>query len=227
LKGSNFDAFIDARIYLRISLNAATDSVHQGFSCIPTSLSSILRIVEEYANRKSCSTVGSNVPLGATFLLSDQNWHELSACASAAKAAGVNHFSVRRVLGPPPLRPGRIDEQALAEQYDQARALVDGNFLVFLPWRLAAEPDLPANTIPATTCWQSLFKFILEPTAHRTEVSLALCGRYRGGGIGQLRQIPPRVLTDAEIDDMEGTWDDWCKRQDRRSLLATCPSCLV
>ncbi len=226
LAGANWDAYIDANLYLRVSLNAATDVTHARFLGIPDRLTTILATLEGYAARKANSPTGRSTPLGATYLLSHLNWHELADCAAMAKGVGVNHFSVRRVLGPPALRPEPIDEAALDEQFERASALEDDSFQTFLPWRHVSEPDVPAHEIPAERCWQSLFKLVLEPTADRSRLGLNLCGRYRGGGVGQLRQIPPMMLGFEELRDFEATWRHWLLEHDRRELLMTCPSCI-
>jgi hypothetical protein len=216
-----------AGCYLRVSLNAATDETRRRFHGNKVELSRIFRRIEGFANWLAAHQPG--LPIGATYLLSDQNHAEVHDCASRARECGISHFSVRRVLGPPSLRPDLSEAEArVGELLRKTQALATDTFRVFIPWRPIGEEDLNPRqgAFTAAQCWQSTFKAIVEScpdSAYRVQ----LCGRYRGSGLGQRMQMKPLF----ESSDGGKLVEEWRRSFteypfSRRELLHTCTSCI-
>lgn len=229
LDRSNLPQYAAAECYVRISLNAATDATRMRFHGNRVPLERVLRSAERLASLLRDRR--SETPVGATYLLSPLNAHEVLDAARLAREAGIGHFSVRRVLGPPDLR-SQFSPSLLADTLDlfeQVRGLHSPQFRVAVPWRHPAEDDLsPVNgDLGATWCWQSTLKTVLEPDPVHGSARLQLCGRYRGNGIGQLMQLGPL----AEIGPT-GEWvESWLGgftrfSVSRRDLPRTCLSCI-
>jgi hypothetical protein len=210
-------------------LNAAKASTRRLFHGNEIALGDIYQAVERLADHQS--RLGSEVPVGATFLLSPLNYKEVFDCARIARNAGVRHFFVRRILGPPALRPVFSETQLreTGELLAKVRALHGLAFRVAAPWRTVDEPDLnpAAGDFSASRCWQSTFKTVIEPAGDGGNMArMQLCGRYRGGGVGQLLSLPPLgvIRGDGWIDDWRRSFSLY--PVSRESLLKTCVSCI-
>jgi len=229
LTSSDLPALADSACYLRVSVNACTDSTRKAFHGNDYSAKSIFDAVERYASllasKRECA------PIGASFLLDTVNFSEMLACARICRTIGIRHFSVRRVLGPQALRPTFTETQLreVERLLQEVSSLTSPSFRVFVPWRPVDEPDLAprSGSIPATQCWQSTFKTIIEPCTSAPSFRAQLCGRYRGCGIGQAHQLP--ALFQKESPD---TWvHRWRDSFDvyphsRAELVRFCPSCI-
>ena len=192
LPSTDLTALAESGCYVRVSVNAATEAVRQEFHGNRVPLREILAAVERLAS--AVQQAGTGVPIGATYLLDVVNAHEIHASALRCREAGINHFSVRRVLGPEALRPQFTveEQQEVEEQLARVQALNTDGFRVFVPWRVPGEVDLsPARgDFTAVRCWQSTFKTVVEPRQGAEGCRVQLCGRYRGGGIGQAMRLP-------------------------------------
>ncbi len=89
--------------YVRLSLNAATNQTRKLFHGNEVPLTRILERVEVLVS--IISSQGSEVPVGATFLLAPMNYKEVLDAALMVRNVGIRHFPVRRILGPNWLRP--------------------------------------------------------------------------------------------------------------------------
>jgi hypothetical protein len=215
--------------YVRVSLNAATDATRMRFHGNRVPLVRILAAVELLAGH--LTALGSETPVGATFLLSATNHEEVLACARAAKEAGIRHFSVRRILGPPQLRPGFAGAQQdrVSELLEEVAALHTDEFRVAVPWRAPEEPDLNPSDgdFSASQCWQSTFKTVVEPDPEVGGARAQLCGRYRGSGVGQRLALPALFsMSDARdwVERWQRSFSDY--PISRPQLLGTCVSCI-
>ncbi len=218
-----------ANCYLRVSLNAATNETRQRFHGNSVSLNAIFSTLERFASWLALENI--KAPIGATFLLDVINCREVYECARIAREAGIAHFSVRRVLGPPSLRPefSAAEVATVKDQFAKVRELESSRFRVFLPWRFLDEPDLnPAKgDFRVTRCWQSTFKTVIEPDPTSGGFRAQLCGRYRGSGVGQLMQMPPlfsSVEGSAWTDQWRKSFTDYGVSRD--ALPQTCISCI-
>jgi hypothetical protein len=193
LDRANLYRIAESGCYLRISLNAATDNTRSVFHGNRYSLSKIIAAAERFI--KALDRVNPEVPVGATYLLSRLNYKEVLNCANLARSAGIRHFSVRRILGPPKLRPDfSITEKNEAEELLlKVKSLHSKSFRVAVPWRGLGEDDLNPSErdFGATQCWQSTFKTVAEPDPLSGGARVQLCGRYRGGGVGQRMEMEP------------------------------------
>lgn len=229
LDRAHLPALAESRCYVRVSLNAGTDAtrraVHGNRIALATILTAISRLAGEHRSR------GSGTPIGATFLLNEHNADEVLLGAVRARDAGVQHFAVRRVLGPPSMRPtwrpGQLDR--LTEQLAQIVEMAGPEFRVAVPWRSLDEGDLDPRSgdVAASRCWQSTLKVVVEPDPDSGLARAQLCGRYRGTGIGQRMSLPPLFAAHAGKGWVRG----W--REARAAygvspmqLLATCSSCI-
>lgn len=225
---SDWRSIVDAGCYLRISLNAASAAtrrrVHGRRSDVAL-LWSTLEQICQYSSRHS------GPPVGTTFLLTATNYGEVEQAARRAREIGVSHFSARRVLGPPALRP-HLPESAVRELDDLLAAtqmLGTEDFVVMVPSRTLAEPDLSPRDgdFAARECWQSTFKTVLEPADSPDQVRIQLCGRYRGGGVGQLT-TRPALAANVDPSRWVGTWrSSFIDHQSSRpALIQECISCI-
>jgi hypothetical protein len=228
LDRANLDRLAASGCYVRVSLNAASDTTRRRFHGNAIALARITRALERLA--ASSDRMRAGTPIGATYLLAPDNYAEVVDCARLARRVGISHFSVRRILGPSWLRPDlAADEMRISGLLEQVRQLHSDDFRVAVPWRSLGEPDLsPANRdIQATLCWQSTFKAVIEPDIQPGRVRWQLCGRYRGGGIGQRLAMP------ALFSLQEGTtWTEKWRESfsayqvSRQRLLDVCVSCI-
>ncbi|MFC7489460.1 MULTISPECIES: hypothetical protein [unclassified Knoellia] len=228
LHRSSWEAIIDSDCYLRVSLNAATTPTRReihGNKVDMAKLWAVLARISQYAMKVS------GPPVGATFLLTAMNYHEVAEAARMARDAGIRHFSVRRVLGPDQLRPQftTTDLETLPELLADARGMSNDDFVVFTPFREVNEPDLSPQSgqIAASSCWQSTFKTVMEPADQDSKVRVQLCGRYRGDGVGQVTQLPA-IATSAEPSSWVSDWRNsfHAYPHSRPSLLRKCTSCI-
>ena len=218
-----------ADCYVRISLNAASNETRWAFHGNAVPLDRIFAAIRQFAD--GLARENSPLPIGATFLLDRINFHEVLACAIRARDSGIAHFAVRRVLGPEALRPEFTtkEQSAIGDLLSAVGELSDEDFKVFVPWRDLNEPDVnPANTeLYSEHCWQSIFKTVIEPDPATGGFCAQLCGRYRGGGLGQLQQMPPLFSS----KDGAGWIDKWRHSFNsyfisRDALPNTCVSCI-
>lgn len=215
--------------FVRVSLNAATDTTRMRFHGNRIPLGRILTAVEGLVGH--IAALGSDTPVGATFLLAATNYQEVLKCALAAKEAGIGHFSVRRILGPPGLRPGftKAQQEHVSELLKEVAALHTDQFRVAVPWRAPDEPDLnpAAGDFAATQCWQSTFKTVVEPDPEVGGARAQLCGRYRGSGIGQ-RLTLPALFSMSDARDWVERWQRSFSEYplSRSDLPRTCVSCI-
>jgi len=229
LTRANLPTLAEAHCYVRVSMDAATEATRAAFhgNCVP--LKQVIYQIEQLAAEQERQRTG--LPIGATFLLDAANYREVADCALLCRDAGVSHFSVRRVLGPLNLRPSFSLEQLgeIDDRLREAASLGTEKFRVFVPWRPINEPDQnpAAGDFAASRCWQSTFKSVIEPRIDRPGVRGQLCGRYRGGGVGQQMQLP-EVFSSEHGDDWLVKWRasffDYPYR--RTQLLHTCSSCI-
>ncbi len=229
LPESNLAAFAEANCYVRVSLNASTNSTRQKFHGNKISLDEIFASIERLAFE--LKSVKSETPIGATYLLAPMNYREVYDCAIRAREKGISHFSVRRVLGPPSLRPvfSPDEECELAACLEAIRSLHCSDFRVAVPWRSVAESDvnLSAGQFVAEKCWQSTLKVIVEPGEQPEEANAALCGRYRGGGVGQASKLRPLFSTRTASDwimQWQSSFENYPIT--RETLPSVCTSCI-
>lgn len=229
LASANLSAIADSGCYLRVSINASTDKTRREFHGNTYSAKPIFDAIARFSaelSRKTCI-----VPIGATFLLDIINYHEVYDCAKICRDLGVQHFSVRRVLGPQALRPAFSARQCeeIYELLKQVSELSTPSFRVFVPWRPIDEPDLAPShgAINASRCWQSTFKAILEPADNGQLFRVQLCGRYRGCGLGQILQQPP-LFQATDPNRWTHQWRDSFTTfpRTREELIRYCPSCI-
>lgn len=227
LKHSALERIAESNCYVRVSLNAATDEMRRRFHGNEIPLSDVIGAIESLS--RALYKAGSEVPVGATFLLGGGNYQEVLDCARIARDIGIGHFSARRVLGPSSLRPtlSEVQELELQSLLDDVRAMHSKSFRVAVPWRSVMEADLNPSSgdFRATQCWQSTFKTVIEPAPEGARAQL--CGRYRGGGFGQIMQLPPLLTV--------GSGESWVERWrtsfsaypvSRVLLPRTCVSCI-
>jgi hypothetical protein len=192
LHRTNLHRIAEHDCYVRVSLNASTDKTRRAFHGNAISLSSILASVERLLNCLSINR--SEVPVGATFLLAPTNYAEAADCARLARRVGIRHFSVRRILGPPWLRPyfNKEAERHLMDLVAEIGEMHSNDFRVAVPFRPINQDDLDprAGDFTAGRCWQSTFKTVLEPDPATRGARVQLCGRYRGGGGAQRLALP-------------------------------------
>ena len=229
LSCADLQAFVDAQCYVRVSLNAATQTTREAFHGNTVQLSDVCHALEELALRISKSRTG--IPLACTFLLDTLNMEELLPSAVMAKSLGINHFSVRRVLGPDSFRPVFSSSQLarLPDLFSDVGRLESESFQVFLPWRKPNESDLnpSCGDFFASHCWQSTLKTVVEPDPGTGGIQGQLCGRYRGCGIGQKQKLPPLFQCKDGRDWValwRRTFED--NRMDRQRLPKYCVSCI-
>ena len=181
-----------AGTYMRISLNSAKDSTRKKFHGNEMGVNIIFNEIKKFSQWLSKRKI--KLPIGATYLIGQENYKEVYACAIKAKNVGFSHFSVRRVLGPKNLRPSFSSQQEdeIIQQLVRTSELNDWNFRVFVPWRPIQEEDLNPSKrdFHAQQCWQSTLKTIIEPDK-AGNYNVQLCGRYRGSGYGQKMQMRP------------------------------------
>ena len=229
LERTDLHRFGHSKCYLRVSLNAATDSTRRRFHGNKASLNGIFKTLESFAGWIERERL--DLPVGATFLLVPMNYREVVVCARHAAAAGIRHFSVRRVLGPPSMRPAfsRAELDEVQDLLKEVELLHSDHFRVAVPWRPLEEPDLDpsAGDFTASRCWQSIFKTIIEPDPGTGGVRAQLCGRYRGGGIGQKMHRRPLFSTNATNEWIE-KWQESFNTQQalRHRLIQECVSCI-
>ena len=228
LTSTNLELLGASNCYLRISLNAATDKTRQIFHGNKSSVTKIFNQISSFSQWLKVNN--PTLPIATTYLLSDKNYSEVYDCALQAKEAGFNHFSVRRILGPDSLRSNFSEDQLeeIDAQFEKIKNISDNTFRSFLPWRNLNQPDLnpSANDFIAATCWQSIFKVIIEPS-HEKNYRAQLCGRYRGGGIGQKMQLPALLESNDGLDWLSLWQDSFLKYKYKRSELPfTCISCI-
>jgi hypothetical protein len=214
--------------YVRVSLNAATENTRARFHGSRVPLARIVANVERLVG--ILARLGSETPVGVTFLLAPTNHQEVLKCARMVRDAGARHFSVRRILGPTALRPqfSRAQNDEILRLFEEVRCLHSKEFRVAVPWRPVDETDLNpgADDFSAARCWQSTFKAVLEPDpggVARTQ----LCGRYRGGGLGQRLALPAlfSMATGGEwVLRWQRSFTDYPIARDR--LLGVCVSCI-
>lgn len=229
LPQTNLQAIVDARCYVRVSLNAATQAARESFHGNKVQLCDVCRSLEELASKISREQV--ELPIACSFLLDTSNLDQLVPSAVLAKSLGIAHFSVRRVLGPPSLRPDFSSSHlsCLPEIFSAVEEIASDNFQVFLPWREPNEPDLnpSRDEFLAVRCWQSTLKTVIEPDPDTGGIQGQLCGRYRGRGTGQEMQRPP-LFQCTNGHDWVKHWRNTFKEDgvDRRVLLRQCVSCI-
>ena len=229
LDRANLDRIAETGCYLRLSLNAATEKTRQTFHGNRYSFSNILALAKRLVDR--LDRLNAEVPVGATFLLSNLNYKEVLSCAYLARSAGIRHFLVRRILGPTKLRPHlSLSENNEAEELlSRVKKLHSNDFRVVVPWRAVGENDLSPKDgdFDAAQCWQSTFKSVVEPDPLSGGARVQLCGRYRGSGIGQLMQMQP-LLSFSEGGAWVSKWQESFVTYpfSRQHLLHHCRSCI-
>lgn len=229
LDRANLDRIAESGCYLRLSLNAATDTTRRLFHGNRYSLTEILVTAKRFV--EILGRINPEVPVGATFLLSRLNYKEVLSCAYLAREAGIRHFSVRRILGPAKLRPNlsASEDNEAAELLLKVKKLQSNSFRVAVPWRSVRENDLSPKDkdFCAVQCWQSTFKSVVEPDPVSGGARVQLCGRYRGSGVGQRMKMEPILLFSSG-----GAWvSKWRESFDsypftRQQLLHHCVSCI-
>lgn len=228
LERAELGALIAARCYLRISLNAARQATRSAFHGNRVDFARLLSRIKAFV--RAVEHEGVELPVGATYLLGASNYAEVAECAARARDVGVRHFSVRRVLGPPDLRghEAAIDSSRLIELFAEIQAMASDDFRVFLPWRAVTEADQAPSewAFSPTRCWQSTLKVVVEPTTTGS-ARAQLCGRYRGGGVGQRMQLPP-LFDIANASDWLHAWRRSFDSliHERTTLPRRCVSCI-
>lgn len=229
LSKSNLQRIVRSNCYLRISLNAANSKTRRLFHGNSVELDNIFRAIEKYANLRNIEN--PDLPIGSTYLLDLINYREVADCAKRARESGINHFSVRRILGPSNLRSNFNEYQIkeIDEFFKKTMELSSEEFKVFLPWRGVNEPDLNPSKqdFNAERCWQSTLKTVVEPDYKSRGYKIQLCGRYRGNGVGQKMQLPELYASTTGkdwISKWQNSFDTYLPS--REMLLNTCVSCL-
>lgn len=182
-------AFLRARTYIRISLNAAEDATRStlhGQRSGRHGVQRILDVVRLLADRRNeaFGPAGyAEMPIGATSMIHPMNVAETVAIAERAKRAGFDHLSFRVILG----KALRVDfteaaRTQLTVAFDQIRDTVaDENFQVFLPTRdITDEGYVPAHYF--RQCRASTHRALIEVGPAPERAALIPCGRYRGHG---------------------------------------------
>jgi hypothetical protein len=221
-RATDLSRIAGANCYVRVSLNAATNETRRRFHRNTVTCDEVFEHIE-------ILTKESAIPVGATFLFGQANYHEVFDAAVRARDCGISHFSVRRVLGPPDFRAdfGPAEVVEAQELLAKVRAMHSDKFRVFVPWRGLNDPDMsPARgDFTARQCWQSTLKVIVEPKANSKKH--AMCGRYRGGGIGQLMQLPSLDVSPKGagwVQRWQGSFENFPVR--RELLPRICVSCI-
>ena len=228
LDRSDLARIAESGCYVRVSLNASTNRTREAFHGNEIPLTRILNGIEELS--RLLTNLRSDVPVGATFLLAPINFLEVAEAARMARSVGIRHFSVRRILGPEWLRPtfGKKQSDLLNDLLSEVRQMHSDDFRVAVPYRPVAQPDLnPANgEFCATQCWQSTLKTVVEPNPGGG-IQLQLCGRYRGGGVGQRLAMPALVSLPQPMGWVERWQESFTDFPvSRKDLLKTCVSCI-
>lgn len=229
LQYANTAKIAQSRCYMRISLNAAKEETRKQFHGNNISLSSMVKSIANLSRYIAVHAI--DIPIGATFLLSHVNFSEVLECAKICKNSGVNHFSIRRILGPVNLRPQFSEkiEKRLNDLLTQVKELHNEEFRVFVPWRSVYEPDFNPSieNFTARQCWQSTFKSVLEPDPDTSGARMQLCGRYRGNGLGQKMVMPALFNVNASADWIEKWRDSFdTYEKTRKELLTHFMSCI-
>jgi Radical SAM superfamily len=229
LHQANLGRIAETGCYLRLSLNAATDKTRRAFHGNRYSLTEILVYAKRFV--EIIERINQDVPVGATFLLSHLNYKEVLNCAYLAREAGIRHFSVRRILGPPTLRPhlSISEDNEARELLAEVKRLHSNDFRVAIPWRATEENDLNPKDgdFEATQCWQSTFKSVMEPDPASGGARVQLCGRYRGSGVGQRIMMEP-ILSFSSSGAWISRWQESFHNYPftRQQLLHHCVSCI-
>ena len=230
ISATNLERIGSSNCYLRISLNAASDETRSAFHQNNVKLSAILKKVESFS--QWLHTNNPELPIGATYLLGPSNFHEVLESAKLARDTGFAHFSARRVLGPNTLRSEFTETQlsSLADLLHQTNELNSEEFRVFVPWRNVNEQDInpSAGDFTASRCWQSTFKTIIEPDSDTESYRSQLCGRYRGGGVGQVGQMP-KLFSGSSLETpwttaWKSSFEEY--KPSRSELPQKCSSCI-
>lgn len=184
-----FDAFVEAGTYVRVSLNAAFDHTRKtlhGRRTEQFGIERIFAVVSRLAAARQLRWGADGpirMPIGATSMIHPVNASETVAIARRAKDAGFDHLSFWVILG----ASHRVffDEstrRALAEAFAEIeRDVCDDSFLVFLPARKLTDEGY-APTRYFDRCRASVHRALVEVGPSPECAAVVPCGRYRGQG---------------------------------------------
>lgn len=181
--------FVQARTYVRVSLNAADEATRRTLHGQRTDrygLQRILDTVRSLADRRNSefgTASTAEMPIGATSMIHPINAAETLAIARRAKQAGFDHLSFRVILG----KDHKVTFTASARNeldavFDEIRrSVADENFQVFLPTRDVTDRGyVPAHYFER--CRASTHRALIEVGPAPERAALIPCGRYRGHG---------------------------------------------
>lgn len=189
LSETQFDTFINARTYVRVSLNAATDETRwilHGQRNNRYGIRRILDVVAALAAARN-AVLGpvdqAEMLLGATSMIHPVNVGETVDIALSAKQAGFDHISFRVILGADHRMQFTDAQRArLASEFDEIQHNVAGNdFQVFIPTReLTDQGYVPSEYFDS--CRASTHRALVEVGKVPDQAAVIPCGRYRGHG---------------------------------------------
>ncbi|MFD6825623.1 radical SAM protein [Streptomyces sp. NPDC060085] len=220
---------IDARTYLRISLNAATDDTRwqlHGQRNIRSPITSIVGVVRELVRRREAefgSDAACVMPLGATSMIHPDNAGETADIAKLARDAGFDHISFRVILGADhKVNFSREQLDVLQAQFTEIRhTIASADFQVFLPTRdLTDTGYIPSDFFKK--CRTATHRAVVEVGSQPSRAAVVPCGRYRGEGYRAEDPHRPRVMF-GELDASTTITDLHAQPHSGR-LLATFPA---
>ena len=185
---TDLDALVEAKTYVRVSVNAATNSVRQEIhrsSSRNLSMSHVLTSMRRLADLRSAvhgQRARTEMPLGATFMVHPTNVVDIESAAHAVREAGFDHISFRVVLGADHAVAFSREAADLAHRgLARATEMTEDRFRVFVPKRLLTD----SGYVPSRyfgTCVAAAHRVLVEVGANRHEAAVVPCGRYRGHG---------------------------------------------
>jgi MoaA/NifB/PqqE/SkfB family radical SAM enzyme len=229
-----FETFVEARTYVRVSLNAASDATRLALHR-PGARRLTVRPVYQHISRLDGfrrrhlgSDPRAEMLLGATSMIHPGNVDETYDIAAAARDAGCDHLSFRVVLGDRHAVGFSPSERAVFE-HQQARVrteLVDDRFQVFFPTRsLTDEGYVPARYF--SRCRASTHRALVEVGPAPDRPAIVPCGRYRGEGYLSDHRPAPVVFGTLRPDDSVGsTWMGPAMRATLDRFPRECGDCI-
>jgi MoaA/NifB/PqqE/SkfB family radical SAM enzyme len=226
--------FLNARTYVRVSLNAAEDTTRNAVHHRPGSRYGVRRIfdvVRCLADQRDAafgSAGYAEMPIGATSMIHPLNAAETIAIAENAKRAGFDHLSFRVILGEA-LRADftKAARSQLADAFDRIRnSVADDKFQVFLPTRNITD-DGYIPSLYFSRCRASTHRALIEVGPAPERAALIPCGRYRGSGYSGGPDADGVVFAHlSSAEPLEDVWMDQHMRQLLGSFPRRCKDCI-
>lgn len=223
LDTADFPTFVEARTYVRVSVNAGTDAVRQTVhrtQARTLPLRGLLARMRQLARLRQL-TYGSAarraMPLGATFMIHPANVRDIVAAARVVRDVGFDHISFRVVLGEPHAVRFSSEERACAQrQLAEVAALADDEYRVFVPTRnLTDSGYVPSRYFDS--CVAASHRVLVEVGSTREEAAIVPCGRYRGHGF-RASEVPSdhvlgtiRATSESQPDESRAEWLEWLR----------------